>query len=97
MKPYIEGNNTLRKAASNGVTQFFGKTMENVRTGMNLHLTTDHDNAVKWFSRLDFKRNAHTNGLYLIEAHKHEIVYDKPVYVGCGSRFKQTTYDECSL
>jgi diphthamide synthase subunit DPH2 len=51
---------------------------------MNLHLTTDHDNAVKWFSRIDFKRNTHANGLYLIETHKNAIVYDKPVYVGCA-------------
>ena len=45
-----------------------GKTMENVRNRMNLHLTTDHENAKKWFSRLD----------------QNHIIYDKRVYVGCA-------------
>jgi hypothetical protein len=51
---------------------------------MNPHLTTDHNNAVKWFSTCSFKNNTYANGLYLIETHKDNIVYDKPVYVGCA-------------
>ena len=31
--------------------------MENVRNRMNLHLTTDHDNAVNWFSKPEFKKH----------------------------------------
>ena len=62
----------------------FEKTMENVRNRMNLHLTTDHANAVKWFSKAEFKHNTHARGLYLIETYKTKIVYDKPVYVGCA-------------
>ncbi len=58
--------------------------MENVRNRMNLHLTTDHENAVKWFSKPEFKNNTNAQGLYLIETHKTRIVYDKPVYVGCA-------------
>ena len=58
--------------------------MENVRNRMNLHLTIDHENAAKWFSKPSFKRNTHANGLYLIETHKTRIVYDKPVYIGCA-------------
>ena len=93
MKPYIEGNNELRTKAKNKFeTDFFkllnnavfGKTMENVRNRMNLHLTTDHANAVKWFSKAEFKHNTHARGLYLIETFKTKIVYDKPVYVGCA-------------
>ena len=96
MKPYIDGNNERRSIAAKTGNKFekdffklmnnavFGKTMENVRNRMNLHLTTDHENAIKWFSRVDFKQNTHAQGLYLIETHKTRIVYDKPVYVGCA-------------
>ena len=62
----------------------FGKTCENVRNRMNLHLTTDHDNAIKWFSKPEFKNNTHADGLYLIETHKTKLVYDKPMYIGCA-------------
>ena len=51
---------------------------------MNLHLTTDHDNAVKWSNKVDVKRNTNANGLYLIATRKNDIIYDKPVYVGCA-------------
>ncbi len=93
MKPYIEGTNALRTKAKNTFEKdffklmnnsVFGKTMENVRNIMNLHLTVDHENAVKWFSKPEFKRNTHAQGLYLIETNKTRIVYDKPVYIGCA-------------
>ena len=60
----------------------FGKTMENVKNRMDLHITTDHDNAVKWFSKINLKDCKYFDGLYLIEMFKKEIVYDKPIYVG---------------
>jgi len=75
MEPYILGNNKLRTQASIANNKFlvdffklmnnsvFGKTMEQVRNRMNLHLTTDHDNAIKWFSKPEFKNNTHANGL----------------------------------
>jgi hypothetical protein len=96
MKPYIEGNNERRTLAAKSGNKFekdffklmnnavFGKTMENVRNRMNLHLTTDHANAINWFSKPEFKTNTNAQGLYLIETHKTRIVYDKPVYVGCA-------------
>ena len=95
MEPYIIGNNKLRTKSTLDKHKFlvdffklmnnsvFGKTMEQVRDIMDLHLTTDHANAIKWFSKPEFKNNTHANGLYLIETHKTKIVYDKPVYVGC--------------
>jgi hypothetical protein len=49
---------------------------------MQLHLTTDHDNAVKWFSKPTLKNAKECDGLYLIEMYKTEVVYDKPIYVG---------------
>ena len=93
MEPYIQGNNALRTKAKNDFEKdffklmnnsVFGKTMQNVRNQMNLHLTTDRKNAIKWFSKCEFKKNTYANGLYMIETHKTKLVYDKPVYVGCA-------------
>ena len=60
----------------------FGKTMENVKNRINLHLTVDDQNAKKWYSKLNFKDCRHFDGLHLIEMYRNEIVYDKPIYVG---------------
>ena len=60
----------------------FGKTMENVKNRVNLHLTVDEKNAVKWFSKINFKTGKSFDNLYLIEMFKNEIIYDKPIYVG---------------
>ena len=60
----------------------FGKTMENVRNRMSLHMTVNNDNAIKWFSKINLKDCKEIEGLYLIEMYKQEIVYDKPIYVG---------------
>jgi hypothetical protein len=90
MQPYIEGNNALRPLAKNELEKdffklmsnaVFGKTMQNVRSQMNLHLTTDHKNAIKWFSKCKFKNHTCANALYLIETDWEKIVYDKPVYI----------------
>ena len=62
----------------------FGKTMENVKNRMSLHLTTDNDNAIKWFSKANLKDCKYYNGLYMIELYKTEIIYNKPIYVGTG-------------
>ena len=62
----------------------FGKTMEDVRNRENMHLTIDRDNAIKWFSKIEFKHANFVDGLYLIQTHKTATLYDKPVYVGCA-------------
>jgi hypothetical protein len=62
----------------------FGKTTEGVRNRENMHLTIDRDNAIKWFSQIEFKRTNFVDGLYLIRTHKTATLYDKPVYVGCA-------------
>ena len=91
LKPYIDFNTEKRKGAKNEFEKdffklmnnaVFGKTMENVKNRMDLHLTTSDDNAVKWFSKYNFKNCKEHDGLYLIEMFKDEIVYDKPIYVG---------------
>jgi hypothetical protein len=56
--------------------------MENVKNRVSLHLTTDETNAVKWFSKINFKTSKNFDNLHLIEMYKQEIIYDKPIYVG---------------
>ena len=56
--------------------------MENVRNRMQMHLTTDDDNAEKWFSKPTFKNCNNVFGIYMIEMYKEEVVLDKPIYVG---------------
>ena len=55
LQPYIEFNTNKRKEATTDFgkdffklmnNSVFGKTMENVKNTMNLHLTIDDDNAV---------------------------------------------------
>ena len=96
MSGYINDNNQLRMKAKAEKNEFlvslfklmnnsvFGKTMENVRNRQNMHLTIDRENAIKWFSKLEFKDATYIDGLYLIQTHKTSIVYDKPIYVGCS-------------
>ena len=82
-------NTTFRKDAKNEFEKdffklvnnsVFGKTMENVKNRMSLHLTTDNDNAIKWFSKVNLKDCKYHHGLYMIEMFKQEIVDDKPIY-----------------
>ena len=91
LKPYIDFNTDKRKEAKNEFEKdffklmnnaVFGKTMENVRNRMDLHLTTCDDNAIKWFSKFNYKNSKEFDGLHLIEMFKTEIIYDKPIYVG---------------
>jgi hypothetical protein len=96
MAPYIEDNNKLRAKAKAEGNKFldelfklmnnsvFGKTMEDVRNRMDMRLTIDPDNAIKWFSTPQFKSANFIDGLYLIQTYKTEVLYDKPVYVGCS-------------
>jgi hypothetical protein len=58
--------------------------MEDVMNRMDMRLAIDPDNAIKWFSTPQFKNANFIDGLYLIQTHKTEVLYDKPVYVGCS-------------
>ena len=64
MAPYIEFNTEQRKHAKNDFEKdffklmnhsVFGKTMEQVKNRMKLHITTDEQNAKKWFSKINLK------------------------------------------
>jgi oligoribonuclease NrnB/cAMP/cGMP phosphodiesterase (DHH superfamily) len=91
LKPYIDFNTEMRKKAKNEFEKdffklmnnsVFGKTMENVRNRMKMHLTTDDANAEKWFSKPTFKNCNNIFGIYMIEMYQDEVVLDKPIYVG---------------
>ena len=88
---YIAFNTEKRKEATDDFEKdffklmnnaVFGKTMENVKNRMDLHLTTDEENAKKWFSKINFKDCKSFDGLRLIEMFRKKIEYDKPLYVG---------------
>jgi hypothetical protein len=91
LKEYIDFNTKMRKDAKNEFERdfyklmnnsVFGKTMENVRNRMKMHITTSEDNAKKWFSKPTFKNCIEGCGIYMIEMYKDEVVLDKPIYVG---------------
>ena len=91
LKEYIDFNTEKRKQAKNDFEKdffklmnnaVFGKTMENVKDRINLHLTDNEDNAIKWFSKPTFKASKSIDNLHMIEMYKQEIIYDKPIYVG---------------
>ena len=90
LAPYMEFNTEKRKEAKNEFEKSFFKLMnnavcgktENVKNRIQLHLTTSHDIAVKWFSKDNFKDDKAFNGLNMIEMYKEEIEYNKPVNVG---------------
>jgi hypothetical protein len=88
---YIAFNTEKRKQATNDFEKdffklmnnaVFGKTMENVKNRMDLHLTTDEENAKKWFSKINFKDCKSFDGLRLIEMFRKKIEYDKPLVCG---------------
>ena len=79
LKEYIDFNTEKRSKAKNEFEKdffklmnnaVFGKTMENVKNRMDLHMTTNHDNAIKWFSKINLKDCKTIDGLYLIEMYE---------------------------
>ena len=91
MEPYIAGNSKRRGKAKNEFEKdfyklmnnsVFGKTMEDVRNRIKLHLTTDDKDAIRQFSKPLFKQGRDIDGLYLIEMKFDAIEMKKPIYVG---------------
>jgi len=91
LETYISFNTECRKKAKDEFEKdffklmnnaVFGKTMENVRNRIKMHLTNDDDNAVKWFSKVNFKSASHVDGVYFIQMNNEEVEMNKPIYVG---------------
>ena len=56
--------------------------MANVKNRMELKMTTESEQAIKWFSKIHFKDRQYCDGLCLIEIQKKDIEDDKPICVG---------------
>ena len=91
LEPYITSNTERRQHAKNEFEKdfyklmnnsVFGKTMEDVRNRIKLHLTTDDNNAIRQFSKPLFKQAREVDGLYMIEMLKDTVEMNKPIYVG---------------
>ena len=84
LKPYIDMNNELRKAAKKSMNNsVFGKTMENIRKHRDIKLVT----ADKKRSTLVSEPNYHTinlisEDLSIIEMKKTKAKMNKPIYLG---------------
>ena len=92
LKPYIDMNTELRKAAKNDFEKeffklmnnsVFGKTMENIRKHKNIKLVTTD----KKRSNLVSEPNYHTSNLIsedlsIIEMKKTKVKMNKPIYLG---------------
>ena len=92
LKPYIDMNTELRKAAKNDFEKdlfklmnnsVFGKTTENIRNHRNIKLVTSD----KKRSKLVSEPNYHTINLIseyvsIIEMKKTKIKMSKPIYLG---------------
>ena len=60
----------------------FGKTMENVKNGIDFKLAEDDNKVRKLQTKLQFKDSKAIDGLHLIELLRKEVVCDKPICVG---------------
>ena len=92
LKPYIDMNTELRKAAKNDFEKdlfklmnnsVFGKTMENIRKHRDIKLATTD----KKRSKLVSEQNYHTinlisEDLSIIEIEKTKVKMNKPIYLG---------------
>ena len=91
MKPYIELNTNLRAKATNDFEKdflklmnnsVFGKTMENIRNKVDIHLVTNEMRARKLISKPNYKhRTIFSENLSAVHMKKTKMVFDKPVYL----------------
>ncbi|XP_072018277.1 uncharacterized protein [Amphiura filiformis] len=92
MKSYIDKNTRLRtKAKSDFEKDFFklmnnsvfGKTMENIRNRVNVHLVTNEAKARKLISRPNFDRyTIFDENLVAVHMKKIKLYFNKPIYLG---------------
>ena len=92
LKPYIDMNTQLRKAASNDFEKdfyklmnnaVFGKTMENVRKHRDIKLVTPNKKRSKLVSEPNYHTmNYISKDLSIIEMNKTRVKMNKPIYLG---------------
>ena len=92
MKPYIELNTELRTKAKNDFEKdffklmnnsVFGKTMENIRNRVDIHLVTNEKDADKLISKPNYQgRTIFSENLLAIHMKKTRIYFNKPTYLG---------------
>ena len=92
MKPYIDLNTRLRaKATSDFEKDFFklmnnsvfGKTMDNIRSRVDIRLVTNEDQARKLICKPNFQhRTIFCEDLTAIHMKKTSLLFNKPVYLG---------------
>ena len=92
LKPYINLNTELRKNAKNDFEKdffklmnnsVFGKTMENIRSRVDIRLVTNEDQARKLISKPNFQhRTIFCENLAAIHMKKTRLLFNKPVYLG---------------
>ena len=92
MKPYIDLNTELRAKAKNEFEKdffkllnnsVFGKTMENIRSRVNVTLVNSREKAKKLTAKPNFKKcTIFSQSLCAIHMGKTQIYFNKPVYLG---------------
>ena len=92
LKPYIDMNTELRKAAKNDFEKdlfkfmknlVFGKTMENIRKHKDIKLVTTDKKRSKLVSEPNYRTiNLISEDLSIIEMKKTKVKMNKPIYLG---------------
>ena len=92
LKPYIDMNTELRKAAKNGFEKdlfklmnnsVFGKTMKNIRKHRDIKLVTTDKTRSKLVSEPNYHTiNLISEDLSIIEMKKTKVKMNKPIYLG---------------
>ena len=92
LEPYIMKNTNIRMQGKNNFEKdffklmnnsVFGKTMENIRNRVDIHLVTDEKQASKFISKPNYQhRTIFCDNLAAIHMKKTHLVFNKPVYLG---------------
>jgi len=101
MKPYIIKNQTLRANAKNKFEEDFyklmnnscyGKTMENVLQYEQFDIIESEKIFKNRVDKDGFKSAILLNGLYFINSARENIIFNKPIYIGCAILDLSKTY-----
>ena len=92
LEPYIMKNTNSRMQGKNNFEKdffklmnnsVFGKTMENIRNRVDIHLVTDEKQVSKFKSKPNYQhRTIFCDNLATIHMKKTHLVFSKPVYLG---------------